>query len=494
MNRDSSKSDYKPFQSPYPDPPDLRCSEAELSEGATQPPTDRPPPADPPPDLINETNVFASADPLRKSDNEEEDDDADPLASFFANDLDFYQYESPGKVANHEYESVWKTVTHQASSSCPFTIGIEEFLHQKLVLYGLTFNKRGISIKADLNDGHPISKCVLVAHAEIYVESRDKEKVIGTYYRGDFIISRRECNSSGQPRPVEAVKNTTPFKRLFPSHVDEAISDMESAWKLYFGKSRNIIWHRRHKESSVVSEVNVTAPVLLAILHRSCFISIRYNHYATLNNLVDHTIPCCECAPYNKYVLRTMACLTQIHQNICDTLERVKKKSHNVFEWSMNEMYTDTSKYLVYYYDEKNEFRYKYIELPHFVIIKLHRGDRTIPLAMFYQQVPPYYFGIPVSLQNQKVTTPVAYSELISSSGEYSDISRYFPVIIEKVNEKLAKERDIFFTYRSDLRGNDQLLQIYPYRFNQNKMPDCSCRYIEITIHEKVATGGCIGL
>ena len=160
-------------------------------------------------------------------------------------------------------------------------------------------------------------------------------------------------------------------------------------------------------------------------------------------------------------------------------------------------MSEDTSKYLVYHCDENDELPYKYIELPHFVVIKLHRGDETISLAMFFQQVPPYYFGIPVSLkQDINVVTPNEYQKLISSSGEYEEISRYFAVIIEKVNEKLAEERDTFFTYRPDLRGTDQLLQIYPYRFDRNNMPDCSCRYLEITIHEferSLSTGGNIG-
>ena len=164
----------------------------------------------------------------------------------------------------------------------------------------------------------------------------------------------------------------------------------------------------------------------------------------------------------------------------------------------MEEMYEDMSKYLVYYCDENDELPYKYIELPHFVVIKLHRGDKTISLAMLFQQVPPYYFGIPVSLQEQDVGTPKEYQKLISLSGEYKEISRCFPEIIEKVNEKLAKERDTFFTdpYRSDLRENDQLLQIYPYCFDRNNKPDCSCRYLEITIHEferSLSTGGSVG-
>ena len=496
MNKNPLESDYKPFPSPYPEPPVLPC-EAELSEGATQPPTDRPPPADPPPDLIN----VSPADPLR-SDNEE-DDDEDPFAPFCADESDVD--ESPGKVASHECESVWMTVTRQASL-CPgskqLTIGIEEFSHQRLVLYGLKFNKIGISIKADLNDGHPISKAILFVHAEKYINShqlrphrsniqRHKAEGLGIYYRGDFIISRRECSRSEQlqPRPVVASKNTTPFSRLLPPSVDAAVSDMESAWKSYYGKS-DIIWHHRSKDS-VVSEVNVTAPLLLAILHRSSFVSIRYDHYTTLQHL--NAIPCHECAPNNEYVLRTMACLTQLHLDICDTLERVKIKDHNVFERSMDEMYTDMSKYLVYHCDEKDELPCKYIELPHFVVIKLHHGDKMIPLAMLYQQVPPYYFGIPVSLRKQDISTPIEYQELIQSSGEYEEISRYFTVIIEKIYEKLSSELETFFTYRSDLRGNDYLLQVYPYRFDQNNIPDCSCRYLAITIYDHTQSGGNIG-
>jgi hypothetical protein len=477
MNKDSSESDYKPFPSPYPEPPNPPW-EAELSEGATQPPgTDRPPPADPPPELINETDVSTSVDPLRNRNNKE--DDELPFASVCTDDSDVD--ESPGKVANYECKSVWMIMTTESkrqASLCPLnqlTVGIEDFLYQRLVLYELNFR---ISInKADLNDGHPISKTILLAHAKKYIKPQQREKRVGKYYRGDFITG------FGQLRPVTASKNTTPFSRLFPPDIDAAICYMESAWKSYYGK-RNIIWHCR--QGSVVSEVNVTAPLLFAILYRSSFISIRYDHYTTLNHL--KTTPCRECAPYTEYVLRTMACLTQLHLDICETLLKVNNNKHDdIFKRSVDDMYNDTSKYLVYHCDENDELPYKYIELPHFVVIKLHHGDETIHLAMFFQQVPPYYFGIPVSLQKQNVMTPSEYQELISSSGEYKEISRYFAVIIDKVNEKLASERDTFFTYRPDLRGNDQLLQIYPYRFDQNNMPDCSCRYLEITIHETVS-------
>ena len=259
---------------------------------------------------------------------------------------------------------------------------------------------------------------------------------------------------------------------------------------MYYGK-RDIIWHRRCKEGrcSKISKVNVTAPLLLAVIYRSSFVSIRYDHYITLPHL--NAITCPECTSHSIYVLRTMACLTQIHQDICNALERVKRKNCAEFERSMEDVCADLSKYLVYHCDEEDKLPYKYIELPHFVVIELHHGDKTTSLAMFYQQVPPYYFGIPVSLQKQNVTTPIEYQELISSSGEYKEISRYFTVIIEKINEKLSRELETFFTYRSDLRGNDRLLQVYPYRFDQKNMPDNSCRYLAITIYDR--TGGNIG-
>ena len=511
MNKDSSEIDYRPFRSQYPAPPDPSC-EAELSEGATQPPTDRPPPD--PPDLTNETNA-SSGDPWRSrhqpdgsADNEE--DDENPFASFFADDSDVN--ESPGQmvgvhgVPEYESESVWMILTRQLSthplrpSNQLLTIGMEDIMHQRLVLYGFKVNNISIAIKADLNDGHPISEAILFLHAEKYTNSqtlsllphniqRHKEEGVGIYFRGDFFESCRECTHSG-PRPVVASKNTTPFGMLLSPRIDEAISDLEHVWKRYYGKS-DLIWHRRWNEEkpSGISEVNITAPLLLAVLHRSSFISIRYDHYTTLQHL--DAIPCHECAPHSKYVLCAMACLTKLHQDICNTLERVKRKTRDVFERTMNDMYTDTSKYLVYHCDEKDELPYKYIELPHFVIIKLHRGGKTVSLAMFYQQVPPYYFGFPVSLQKQGVTSTIEYQELISSSREYEEISRYFVIIIEKVNQKLEKERETFFMHHSDLRGNDHLLQIYPYRFriDQNNiiMPDCSCRHLAITIHEKVA-------
>ena len=496
MNKDSSESDYKPFPSPYPEPPDLRW-EAELSEGATQPPeTDRPPPADPPPDSINEANVSASADPLPQNigSNDSDDDEEDVEFPFAFDCVDVSDV--TGKVASYECEtqSVWKKSVARQVSLClskKLTIGMQQFFHQTLVLNGLKFDTFFISVNKDaLNDGHPISKSILLAHAEKYIKSPEKREE--NYYRGDFIVLRQKCTDSGL---VTASKNTTPFSRLLPPHIDAAICYMESAWKSYYGK-RDIIWHCRQEGSRDVSEVNVTAPLLLAILYRSSFISIRYDHHTMLINTTWS--PCRECGPHNEYVLRAMACLTQLHLDICNTLLRVERKDVDVFIRNMKEMYEDTSKYLVYHCDENDELPYKYIELPHFVVIKLHRGDETISLAMFFQQVPPYYFGIPVSLRKQDVKTSMEYQELISSSGEYEEIRRYFVVIIEKVNEKLANERDIFFThpYRPDLRENDQLLQIYPYRFDRNNMPDCSCRYLEITIHEferSLSTGGSIG-
>ena len=172
MNEDSSKKSFAlPFSSPHPD---LQW-EAEASEGAIQPPeTERPPPrADhPPPDsAINKANVSASADPLPQnigsngSDNDDEDDKF-PLASLCVDDSD---NESPGKVASRKPETV--LVAHQASP-CPLnqlTIEIDEFSHQRLILYGFKVDKFGISIKADLSDGHPISKTILLAHAKKYI-------------------------------------------------------------------------------------------------------------------------------------------------------------------------------------------------------------------------------------------------------------------------------------------------------------------------------------
>lgn len=508
MNEDSSERFIYRFFGQYPEPPDPSC-EAELS-GATQPPTDRPPPD--PPDLINETNV-SLVDPSRSrhqpdGSDTEENDDENPFASFFADDSDIDESSAGQMVGVQgapecELESVWMILTRQLSthplrpSNRLLTIGMEDIMHQRLVLYGFKVNNIKIAIKADLNDGHPISEAILFLHAEKYITNsrmpsllphniqRHKEEGIGIYYRGDFFESHRECVRS-RPRPVVASKNTIPFRMLLPSHIDEAISDLEHVWKRYYGKS-DLIWHRRWSEekNSGISEVNITAPLLLAVLHRSSFISIRYDHYTTLQH---HSVtPCCDqCAPHREYVLRAMACLTKLHHDICFTLERVKRKTRDVFERTMNDMYTDTSKYLVYHCDEEDELTYKYIELPHFVVIELHRGSKTISLAMFYQQVPPYYFGIPVSLQKQDVTTPNEYQELITSSGEYKEISRYFTVIIEKVNQKLEKERETFFTYHPDLRGNDHLLQIYPYRFDHNNVPDCLCRYLAITIHNEV--------
>ena len=478
---DRPESDYRPFSSSYPEPHDSPW-EAELSDGATQPPeTDRPPP-DTDPDLTSETNATASADPARREprcdsdyyDNEEDD----PFISHISIGADDSDHE-----ATSECESVWMTVTHSAQSN-QLMIGEEEFFHQRLVLHKLQVHKFSISTKS-LNDGHPISKAALLCHAEQYINiqtlpDNHNEEGRKFYYRGDFIASRQECRKFGT---VVAYKNTTPFRRLLPPHVDAAISDLESAWKHYYG-DHDIIWHRRWNEGKLsgVSEVNVTVPLLLAVLYRSSFVSIRYDHYTTLLHI--KALPCCECVPHSIYVLRTMACLTRLHQDICDTLVRVRKRNHHVFERTMNDMYESTSKYLVYHCDDQRQLSYKHIELPHFIVIKLYRGDEVVTLAMLYQQVPPYYFGIPVSLHDGEVTTPDEYQDLILSSGEHDEISKYFIVIIEKVNQKLAEERETFFAkHRPDLRNNDRLLQIYPYRFNENNEPDCSCRHLAITIH-----------
>ena len=403
-------------------------------------------------------------------------------------------HSNQAKLLGQELLGKEESVTHPTHPPSALlnqlTIRLEEFQHQQFVLSGLKVHKSHTSLKG-LNNGHPISKTALLCHAEQYINVRalppcHKEEGSGLYYRGDFLVSGKGCTSR-QPNPVVASKNTTPFNILLPQPIDSAISDFENAWKSCYGK-KNIIWPR-HRQSngekvSGFSEVNVTAPLLLAIHYRSSFVSIRFDHFTTLKHL---DISCHKCDPYSNCVLRTMACLTKIHEDTCDTLNRLKRKNDDEFEMCMRGMRESTSKYLVYFCDDKKQLPHIYIELPHFVVIKLHRGDKVITLAMLYQQVPPYYFGIPVSLCDQNVTTPGEYQELISSSREYQEINEHFPAIIEKVNQKLAEEREIFFTqHRPDLQGNERLVQIHTTRFDSNNKPDCKCRHLAITIEEVI--------
>lgn len=368
----------------------------------------------------------------------------------------------------------------------------EHITHQQLVLYGIRVHDLNISIKnIPLNDGHPIPQTILYAHDKWSKGAPSTcSKCVaddGLYYRGDFTVARKECRSG----LVDATKNTIPFRSFLPPNTDSSTSDLERALGECYGE-KDIIWCRQFHENQciIIPIANITAPLLLAVLFRSAFVSIRFDHFITLSHIQDPS-QCPDCSPYGVYVLRTMRCLLEIHRNICFTLPKMKaKKSLAVFKETMADMYKDTSEYLVYHCDVNRELSYEHIELPHFIVIKMYHRSEITTLAMLYMQVPPYYFGIPVSLQDVKTYSLDDYKELMSMSREHHLISKYFPVIIEKVNEKLMSERETFFIHHPDLRSNNRLLMIYPYRFETNQgskspKPDCSCRHLLITIYDQ---------
>ena len=298
---------------------------------------------------------------------------------------------------------------------------------------------RHLEYTQDLVNGHPIGKCILNAFR--------KDSV---YYRGDFIGERKGSLI------VNSSQSTTPHRQLFSQLIDESISQWEETFSKQF-----------RKEKVYYKGCDITAPLLLVLLYRSAYQgSIMISHF-----IHSECRDCRQCSPD---ILETMVKLYKNHDDTCKAARQMK--SSRVDETSAKDIISMVKEkciqkelHLLYCHSEELAHRYPYIEFPHFVEVGIHYRRKKYyrkTLHMVYMQIPPYFFAVPADC---------------SSDTTYREPEPHFMNVVQEINQELVRERDSFFDQRPDLRDKENLVMIYPYRFDPDGRHS-ECRFLRVNI------------
>ena len=280
----------------------------------------------------------------------------------------------------------------------------------------------------NVTDGHPIARCVL-----------DKFKSNGRFYRGDTRRHRKKTNML-----VTAGQCTTQTKRLFPYWMDSSTERLEKSFAEQF-QTRNFIMEP--------GGCDVTLPILAVMMYRSAFgVSISLKHFVTSG--------CLHCYPYSLRVQWTLIELKKTHDII---VLRLKSRNRKCL---MEEIIAKCINLnIIYEVRDATEVENWLIEYPHFVEI-LFRPTLG-KMVCLYMQIPPFCFAMP----------------LFESDGSQNDkahrlLESHFTQIVCEINRKLLDEREKFFEHKPEVRKEENLGMIYPYRFDS----EADCRHLHITI------------
>ena len=286
----------------------------------------------------------------------------------------------------------------------------------------------------DLTDGHPIAECIL-----------KKFRCNFESYRGDIASCRKN------PRKVfTAELCTTRKKVLLPYWMDSIIGELEKEFAKQFQQTcHSIIWR---------SQCDATIPILVAITYRSAYgVSISLEHFVNSG--------CHHCHPYSHRVQRTLIKLKKAHDTTCLKLKsRESERSWEEIVATCNEL---NIIYEVYHTEKSQSWL---IEYPHFVEIDLH-PHRLGMIACLYMQIPPFYFAV-----------PLFESEESQDESSHHLLKSHFKQIVCEINKQLLVEQERFFEQKPEVRNEEKLGLIYPYRFDSK----AECRHLHITIDTRV--------
>ena len=290
---------------------------------------------------------------------------------------------------------------------------------------------KNLAYTQDLINGHPIGKCILTAFHRNSL-----------YYRGDFIGERKG------PPLVNSSQNTTPHRKLFSPETDASISMWEKAFSEQFGKQRILFKER-----------DITAPLLAVILYRCAYQgSIMINHFILSE--------CKDCMCCRLSIQKAMLKLDYHHSLICRLARQMSSKEYN--EESATKDHHEQI-HLLYHHCESLAHNYPRIEFPHFVEVGIQRREKKLTklLHIIYMQIPPYFFAVLADCCED--TT-------------FSELQPQFPSVIREIHKKLEIEQECFFRQRPDLRDKEDLVMIYPYRFDPGGQHS-ECRFLRVDIN-----------
>ena len=290
---------------------------------------------------------------------------------------------------------------------------------------------KNLAYTQDLVNGHPIGKCILTAfHRK------------SLYYRGDFIGERKG------PPLVNSSQNTTPHRKLFSLQTDASISMWEKAFSEQFGKQQILF-----------KEHDITAPLLVVILYRCAYQgSIMINHFFERRD--------CMCYRLSVQLQKAMLKLDYHHSLMCKLAQQMSSKEYD--EESAAKDHREQM-YLLYHHCESLARNYPRIEFPHFVEVRIQRPEKKLPkfLHIIYMQIPPYFFAVPADCCED--TT-------------FRELQPQFPSVIREIHKKLEIEKECFFRQRPNLRDKEDLVMIYPYRFDPEGQHS-ECRFLRVDIN-----------
>lgn len=342
---------------------------------------------------------------------------------------------SPGRRVQYYYPRLNRELRNIMAQQVILTDGWKENINKRSLKH-LVYTQ-------DLVNGHPIGKCILNAFC--------KDSV---YYRGDFLGERKGSLI------VNSSQNTTPHRRLFSQPTDESISLWEKTFSEQF---RN--------EKVYYKDCDITTPLLLVLLYRSAYQgSVMISHFI-------HS-ECRDCRRCSSGILETMVKLNKNHYDTCVaarqmSLSKVDETSAKDNKLSMVKVKCNQL-HLLYCHSEELAHRYLYIEFPHFVEVGIHYRTKKYyrkTLHLVFMQIPPYFFAVPADC---------------SSDTTYGELKPHFMSIVEEIHKELTYERDSFFEQQPDLRDKENLVMIYPYRFDPDGRHS-ECRFLRVNI--KVAEG-----
>ena len=288
---------------------------------------------------------------------------------------------------------------------------------------------KNLAYTQDLVNGHPIGKCILTAfHRK------------SLYYRGDFIGERKG------PPLVNPSQNTTPHRKLFSLQTDASISMWEKAFSEQFGKQQ--ILFKEHV---------ITAPLLVVILYRCAYQG---------SIMINHFFECRDCISCRLGIQKAMLKLDYHHSLMCKLAQQMSSKEYD--EESAAKDHREQM-YLLYHHCESLARNYPRIEFPHFVEVRIQRPEKKLPnfLHIIYMQIPPYFFAVPADCCED--TT-------------FHELQPQFPSVIREIHKKLKIEKECFFRQRPNLRDKEDLVMIYPYRFDPEGQHS-ECRFLRVDIN-----------
>ena len=85
-------------------------------------------------------------------------------------------------------------------------------------------------------------------------------------------------------------------------------------------------------------------------------------------------------------------------------------------------------------------------------------------------QILPYFFAVPADCCSD---TTLNY---------FCELQPQFPRVIQEIHKNLEIERECFFKQRPDLRDKENLVMIYPYRFDPGGQHS-ECRFLRVDIN-----------